>query len=115
MGPLFRYERRILLGTLGNRALFLRLQRLRADGEDPNAWIWNRCRVEPGWLHEFARTELSREPFFRQAREFIRLVLEHWRRNQRPALLPPAVARTVFNYVVAVFARRALRRGDIRW
>ena len=115
LGPLFRHERRILLGTLVNRALFLHLHGLREAGQNPQEWLWEQHQRDPGWLAAFAAKKLREEPFFRQAGEFVHLPLTRWRGNRRPGLLPSALARLFFNYAVAWSARRAVRRGEFHW
>ncbi len=114
-GSLFRHERRILLGTLVNRALFLYLHSLREQGKDPSAWLADRHREDPEWLSLFSNEQLRKEPFFRQAREFLHLPLERWRRNRKAKLLPAALVRFIFNYAVALSSRRAVRKGEFRW
>jgi hypothetical protein len=114
-GSLFRHERRILLGTLVNRALFLELHRLRDAGEDPLQWLWDQHRQNREWLVDFSREKLGSEPFLTQAREFLHLPWTRWRKNRRSRLLPAAIVRVLFNYAVAFSARKALHKGDFRW
>ena len=113
LSPLLRHERRILLGTAANIALFHQLRKLAADGRDPARWIAERNRENPHWFTAFARRNASLP-----VAEFTTQPLRQWRGLEaggRLRTLPGMLARSAFNLLVLLSARRALARGDFKW
>ncbi len=112
---IIKHERRILLGTLVNQAIFEHMIALRQSGDEPAAWLENQNARDPDWLAEFSRRKLRETPFHRQAREFILRPWTQWRQTRSPKLLPAALARLTLNTLVALSARRALHRNELHW
>jgi len=117
LGPLFRHEKRILIGTLANLLLFEQAYTLALQGLRVGDWLRAQSASNPDWFRQLIRDQLGRwggarigimiPVPLRQLRECRGAVF--WR------ALPGAMARLVLNSVVALGAAVDLRRGRLRW
>lgn len=114
---LFRHEKRILIGTLGNLLLFEQAKALADAGVAVGAWLRQRTAEDPDWFRNLIRARLGR---WGGARIGIMIPVPLQQLRQcRGALfwraLPGAMARLALNLGVALGAALDLRRGRLRW
>jgi glycosyltransferase involved in cell wall biosynthesis len=117
LGPLFRHEKRILIGTLANLLLFDLARDLVREGKDAADWMRSRSLEDPQWFRHLIQERLGRWGGPRLG-IMIGLPLRQLRQCRGPAFwraLPGALARLLLNLGVAAGAALDLRSGRLRW
>ena len=114
---LLRHEKRILIGTLVNIALFQDMQKMAERGENPGTVMGKRNAEDPEWFTVFANKNW-RTVWKTGTREYVSLPLRQWKAlssSKKPKAFPCVLARTAINFLAMLAAKHDLARELMKW
>jgi hypothetical protein len=117
LGEFFTHERRLMMGTLQNRALWKIVEQRPAD-TDPSQFVFRLNAAQPGWARQALIDSRKGASVLELIRETGAIPLGQLRFHpllRRLALFPVALARATLCVPVCISAERAIRQGRISW
>ncbi len=117
LAAFLKHERRLLMGTLQNRALWKVVEQ-RPAGIDPSEYVFLRNRSTPDWARQTLIDSRKSGSLWSLIKDKASPPLEQLRYQKplrRVALLPIALARAALAVPVCISTERAIRSGRISW